>query len=226
MDVKRIAKAVGSASWSAIKEMIKRANEYKSAREFGEMFDKNPGKLIHGLAQQIDSNRNDIRRLRSWFDDSRFSGGVPEVEIETVRGYHWGIPQYETGGSAAFDLRWFDPDWEIDKELPISSGDPKLLPTGIMVKIPRGYHGRVSLRSCMWDRGLVMPNGVGVIDSDYRGEINIPVASLPGPKSYIHNGQRIAQMAIVPSPQANLTTVDSLDGTERGNGGFGSTGEA
>lgn len=96
--------------------------------------------------------------------------------------------------------------------------------TGIAVAIPKGYMGLIMPRSSSIKSGLALANTTGVIDSDYRGEIMVYVRSISGRNITINKGDRFAQLAIVPVYQENLTIVNDLDETERGSGGFGSTG--
>jgi dUTP pyrophosphatase len=99
--------------------------------------------------------------------------------------------------------------------------------TGIAVEIPEGYVGLVTVRSSMGREGVSLANSVGIVDSDYRGELILNLYN----HSYVHAdgfgvsaGERIGQLVVVPAPTFDLTEVDSLSTTERGEGGFGSTG--
>jgi len=140
-----------------------------------------------------------------------------------------------SNGSADFVLRlcldarilnhyFANPDGPADFSITYPHGPICKIATGLKFKIPDGYHGRVSLRSSLGEQGLFIPNGIGVIDSDYRGQVYVLLASDYPQKVKFEHGQRIAQMSIVPSPQCELEVVDSLDETARGDGGFGSTG--
>ena len=124
-------------------------------------------------------------------------------------------PKVATKGSAGMDL-FLDEDAHILPDLP-----PKLVGTGIHVQIPVGYVGLVSIRSGISD--VRMHNGVGVIDSDYRGEIGLKLYAAKDAAHY-PRGTRIAQMVIVPYLHCSLDIVSDLDDTERGDGGFGHTG--
>ena len=97
--------------------------------------------------------------------------------------------------------------------------------TGVRVQIPEGYVGLVFARSSLCKKGLLLANGVGVIDAGYTGEIKVPLRAMPGRQSFeIEDGERIAQLVIVPCMLPTFEQVESLGETERGNGGFGSTG--
>ena len=111
----------------------------------------------------------------------------------------------------------------------VHKGYVTIIPTGIAVEIPKGYWGCIALRSSMgFKRGFSIPNGIGVIDSDYRGELKVAItnADLRNPEivSEIKSGERIAQLLILPLPEVELVEADDLSDTERGTGGFGSTG--
>lgn len=96
--------------------------------------------------------------------------------------------------------------------------------TGVRCEIPEGYVGFVFARSSMAGRGLMLANGVGVIDSGYTGEILVPLLNAGGVPSDVLRGERIAQLVIVPCMLPKFEQVESLGDTERGEGGFGSTG--
>ena len=131
-------------------------------------------------------------------------------------------PRYETEDSAGFDLA-------CNETVSIRPGGVKLIPTGIRVVIPKGYEGQLRFRSSMYKTGAVMPNAPGTIDSDYRGEIMIPVRNVFQWETItFERGQRIAQLVINELPKIDLEYVNSAeyscyDDTARGEGGFGST---
>ena len=131
------------------------------------------------------------------------------------------IPTYGCEYSAGADLyACTDGEREI-----IMPGETKLIHTGIAMEIPTGFVGLVFARSGMAvKRGTAPANKVGVIDSDYRGEIMVALHNHSHAESVIEDGERIAQIVIVPYLTAEFTEADALDETERGEGGFGSTG--
>lgn len=139
------------------------------------------------------------------------------------------IPQYQTKGAAAIDLHADLPDQEYQ----VIGAKSTLIPTGLSISIPIGYVGVITTRSGLGHkRGLVVGNGVGIIDSDYRGQIMVSLynnyyggGALYSLKERIEHGDRIAQMLFIPVMQAILDEVDELDKTERGESGFGSTGK-
>lgn len=136
------------------------------------------------------------------------------------------LPSYATAGSAGMDLRAC-----IDAPLYLpgtAAGIPNsaLVPTGIAAAIPEGYVGLIFARSGLAVKhGVTLSNCVGVIDSDYRGEIKVGLVNLSGKAYTIEPGERIAQMALMPVTQARITVAEELDDTDRGAGGFGSTGK-
>ena len=131
------------------------------------------------------------------------------------------LPYYATQGAAALDLHAC-----IDEAVTLPPGGQALLPTGLAAAIPAGHVGLLAVRSSMGIRhGVTLSNGVGVIDSDYRGQVHVGLHNLSGEPYTVQPGDRVAQLMIAPVIQANIQMVDELDGTARGTGGFGSTGK-
>lgn len=130
------------------------------------------------------------------------------------------IPKYETLDSAGVDLRAF-----LTEEIVLKPMERKLVSTGIFIEIPRGYEGQIRARSGLAIKhGITLINGIGTIDSDYRGEVCVPLINL-GEEAYtISNGDRVAQLIITSYERVDFQIVDSLSQTERGEGGFGHTG--
>ncbi len=106
----------------------------------------------------------------------------------------------------------------------IGSGQFVTVSTGVRANIPEGYFGLLAARSSICKRGLLMANGVGVIDSGYTGEIKVPLFNAGNLPSIVMAGERIAQLVILPCELPTFRRVDELGDTERGEGGFGSTG--
>ncbi len=132
------------------------------------------------------------------------------------------IPSYGTDYAAGADLYAC-----IDEPVSIGCGETKMIGTGIAMEIPTGYVGLVFARSGLaCKKGLAPANKVGVIDSDYRGEIKVALHNHNGfgDALTVEAGERIAQISIVPYLKAEFDVVDNLEDTERGEGGFGSTG--
>lgn len=132
------------------------------------------------------------------------------------------LPQYATPGSAAMDLTAC-----IDEPITIAPRQLVTLPTGIAIALPSAdYVALVFARSGLGVKhGISLSNGVGVIDSDYRGEIKVGLTNLSDEPYTIQPGDRVAQLAILPVTQATVVQVSELDETGRGAGGFGSTGK-
>jgi dUTP pyrophosphatase len=131
------------------------------------------------------------------------------------------LPAYETDGSAGMDLRA-----DLAEPLVLGPGERTLVPTGLRLEIPPGYEGQVRPRSGLaLKRGLTLLNAPGTIDSDYRGDLGVILVNLSAEPQRIEPGDRIAQLLFAPVTRVELVEVDSLAGTERGAGGFGSTGE-
>lgn len=127
-------------------------------------------------------------------------------------------PSYGSEGAACFDLQA-----AVTKEIP--AGATVLVPTGLAFQIPRGYKIDVYSRSGLSAKGsLALANGVGIIDSDYRGEVMVALYNRSSETRYVNQGDRIAQAMLVPVPKVCLIPTDVLEATERGDGGFGSTG--
>jgi len=130
-------------------------------------------------------------------------------------------PHFATAGAAAMDLCAC-----VDEAVTLGAGQRALIPTGIAIALPDpGYVALVFARSGLGiKRGVCLSNGVGVIDSDYRGEIGVGLVNLSDEAYTVQPGDRIAQLMVVPVVQPALSFVEELDETERGRGGFGSTG--
>lgn len=136
------------------------------------------------------------------------------------------IPNYGSRCAAGVDLSAVIKDTGTDGGITIKPCETKKVGTGIAVEIPDGYFGAIFARSGMaTKRGLRPANCVGVIDSDYRGELIVALHNDSDVEQTIYDGDRIAQLVIMPYLAVNFKMVAELDDTERGNGGFGSTGE-
>ena len=147
-----------------------------------------------------------------------------EVKFKAVNqkiGREIPLPQFATAGSAAMDLHAC-----VDAPVTLKAGERAVIPTGLAMALPSsGYVALVFARSGLGIRkGVCLSNGVGVIDSDYRGEIGVGLVNLGDAPYTVQPGDRIAQLMVVPVVQPAVTVVDDLDETERGAGGFGSTG--
>jgi dUTP pyrophosphatase len=129
------------------------------------------------------------------------------------------LPRYETAGSAGLDLR-------ADEPVALAPGERRLVPTGLAVELPLGFEGQVRPRSGLALRlGVGMVNAPGTIDSDYRGEVGVILVNHGQEPVSFARGERIAQLVVAPVARAELVLVDDLAGSDRGAGGFGSTGK-
>ncbi|HBL94357.1 dUTP diphosphatase [Hyphomonas sp. UBA3195] len=132
------------------------------------------------------------------------------------------LPAYETIGSAGMDVR---AAVSQDDPILLQAGERAMIPTGLSVAIPQGYEIQVRPRSGLAAKhGLTCLNTPGTIDSDYRGEIKVILINLGQDAFTIQRGERIAQLVLAPVTQLAWIEVDALDETDRGAGGFGSTG--
>ena len=129
------------------------------------------------------------------------------------------IPSYQTDGAAGMDLFA-----AIDKPIELSPLERILIPTGLKLSLPSNMEAQIRPRSGLaFKQGITVLNAPGTIDSDYRGEIKILLINLGQNMFKIEHGARAAQLVIAPITQANLNVVLTLDATQRGHGGFGST---
>ena len=130
------------------------------------------------------------------------------------------LPGYASAGAAGADLRA-----AVDSEMVIVPGERVAVPTGLILEIPVGWEGQVRPRSGLAIRqGLTVVNAPGTIDSDYRGELKVLLINLGAENVTISRGDRIAQLLVTPAPQVGFVEVEVLETTDRGAGGFGSTG--
>jgi len=146
---------------------------------------------------------------------------TPPVKLKRLEnGIGLGLPAYETAGSAGADIQA-----AVEAPLTLRPGERGLIPAGFAMALPVGFEAQVRPRSGLAVKnGLTVLNAPGTIDSDYRGEVKVPLINLGAEPFVIERGMRIAQMVIAPVVQGDFAEVDELDETERGAGGFGSTG--
>ena len=132
------------------------------------------------------------------------------------------LPSYGTAGAAGMDLRAAVPE---DQDLVIQPGARALVPTGLTIAVPAGYEAQVRPRSGLaLEKGVTCLNSPGTIDADYRGEVKVILANLGREPVVVSPGDRIAQLVVAPVSRARFVPAEGLGGTERGSGGFGSTG--
>ena len=145
-----------------------------------------------------------------------------EVEIFVEpHGEGLALPAYETAHSAGMDIRA-----AIDDAVILEPGERRLVPTGIRIALPPGTEAQIRPRSGLAIRhGISMVNSPGTIDADYRGEIQVILINHGEDAFTIERGDRIAQMVVCPVVRVEWKSTEMLDGTERGDGGFGHTGQ-
>ena len=142
------------------------------------------------------------------------------MKIKVVNKSKHNLPNYSTTASAGMDLRA-----NIDNSFTIKPLERTIIKTGLFIELPVGYEAQVRPRSGLaFKKGITVLNSPGTIDSDYRGEVGVILVNLSSEEFVIEDGERIAQMVISKHEQAHWTEVDTLEETERGSGGFGSTG--
>ena len=140
-----------------------------------------------------------------------------EIKIISKSGV---LPTYETEGSAGADLRAY-----LDEPVTLQPGERRLVPTGLFVELPVGIEAQIRARSGMAIKhGIGLVNGIGTVDSDYRGEWNVPLINFSNEPYTIHNGDRIAQVVFASYVKGEFVVTEKIDVTERGAGGFGHTG--
>ncbi len=132
-----------------------------------------------------------------------------------------GMPEYKTEGAAGMDLVASN-----DEDIVLNSLERYLVPTGIKIELPHGYEAQIRPRSGLSIKnGISLINCVGTVDEDYRGEVKVGLVNLSNTPYTIKRGERIAQMVVAPVTKAEIQLVDTLTETQRGEGGFGSTGK-
>ena len=142
------------------------------------------------------------------------------TDVKVVNHSGHPLPDYQTVGSAGVDLRA-----KLEAPVTLEPLERRLIPTGLYLEIPYGYEGQVRPRSGLsLRRGLTCVNAVGTVDSDYRGELMVPMVNLDRVPQTIAPGERIAQLVLARHGVIAWVEVDELEGSARGAGGFGSTG--
>lgn len=142
------------------------------------------------------------------------------MKIKVVNKSNYDLPKYKTKGSSGMDLVA-----NIEEPLVIKPLERILIPTGISISLPQGYEAQVRARSGLaLKHGITIANGIGTIDSDYRGEISVILINISNKDYTVAPGDRVAQMVVCKYEQVSLIEVDELDETERSAGGFGHTG--
>ena len=142
------------------------------------------------------------------------------MKVKVINKSKHKLPHYSTTTSASMDLRA-----NIEESINLKPLERIIVKTGIFMELPVGYEAQVRPRSGLaFKKGITVLNSPGTIDADYRGEIGIILVNISSNEFLIEDGERIAQMVIAKHEKAEWVDVDVLDGSERGSGGFGSTG--
>ncbi len=143
------------------------------------------------------------------------------VQVKTLSNFKGELPKYETDLASGLDVRA-----QLEEEVIITPGERVLIPTGLSFAIPKGYEIQVRPRSG-WalKKGISVPNTPGTIDADYRGELKVILINHGEEPVIIEDSDRVAQIVLCPVVQLAWDRVSELDETERGSGGFGSTGK-
>lgn len=142
------------------------------------------------------------------------------MKINIINKSEFELPEYKTNGSAGLDLKA-----NINTAIELKPLDRVLIPTGLYVSIPEGYEAQIRGRSGLaLNHGISLANGIGTIDSDYRGEIGVILVNLSNKSYVINKGDRVAQMVFIKYEKVELVNVAELDSTIRGEGGFGHSG--
>ena len=142
------------------------------------------------------------------------------MEVKIINKSNNALPEYQTSGAAGMDIRAFVPS-----DIKIKPGEVKLVPTGLYLEIPKGYEIQVRARSGLALKNSIgVANGIGTIDSDYRGELCLILVNFGQNEFVVKNGDRIAQMVLNKYEPIEFVVDEELSSTERGEGGFGSSG--
>ena len=142
------------------------------------------------------------------------------MKIKVVNKSKYPLPSYATEGSSGIDLFA-----DIAEDITVKMGEVSLIPTGIHVQVPEGCEAQVRARSGLsLKHGLFLVNGIGTIDSDYTGEIKIIMSNAKKEPFTVQPGMKIAQLVFARYEKAELISVENLDETKRGQGGFGHSG--
>ncbi|MCG8577532.1 MAG: dUTP diphosphatase [Flavobacteriales bacterium] len=140
--------------------------------------------------------------------------------VEIINNSKHPLPKYETEMSAGLDLRA-----NLDESITLKPLERALIKTGLFIALPKGYEAQVRPRSGLaYKKGITVLNAPGTIDADYRGEIGVILVNLSNEDFVVEDGERIAQMVVAQYEQAEFKETTELSETERGAGGFGSTG--
>ena len=167
---------------------------------------------VRGVVRQVEKTVADALNKRA--------GGAVTLKFKKLVHFTGDLPSYQTPGSSGMDVRA-----RLEEPLNLGPGERALIPTGLSLEIPQGYEVQVRPRSGLAvKKGLSLVNTPGTVDADYRGEVKIILINLGQESFVVQDQERIAQFVVCPVVQANIEVGEDLTDTERGAGGFGSTG--
>lgn len=158
--------------------------------------------------------------LPSWQVFSIFDDNTQFMQVKIINRSKHALPAYETSSSAGMDVRA-----NLTERIVLKPMDRALIPTGLFLEIPTGFECQVRPRSGLaYKKGITVLNSPGTIDADYRGEVGVILVNLSNEEFVVEDGERIAQLVFAEYVQAAWVPAEELSETERGQGGFGSTG--
>ena len=183
-------------------------------------FDKKPTVVTYATNATNDMNVTSDTNVSNDSYDSK-QNPLPMTEIKIVNRGHQPLPAYATAQSAGMDLRA-----NLDAPVVLRPLQRAMIKTGLHIALPEGYEAQVRPRSGLaFKHGVTVINSPGTIDADYRGEIGVLLVNLGSEDFVVNDGERIAQMVVARHEKVEFTLVETLDETERGEGGFGHTGK-
>lgn len=142
------------------------------------------------------------------------------MKVKVINTSKHDLPQYETDGAAGMDVRA-----SLDEPILLKPLERAIIPTGLFMELPIGFEAQVRPRSGLAaKKGITVLNAPGTIDADYRGEVGVILANVSNEEFLVNDGERIAQMVIAKHERIDWEKVEVLSNTDRGSGGFGSTG--
>lgn len=145
---------------------------------------------------------------------------MKQLKVPVLHEKGCSLPEYGSPGASGADVKAF-----LEEPVAVDPGERVLVPTGLRMEIPKGFEGQIRPRSGLaLKHGITVLNSPGTIDSDYRGELKIILVNLGDKTFTINNGDRIAQIVFASVVQAEFSGEESLENSDRGTGGFGSTG--
>ena len=186
-------------------------------------FDKKPTVVTNATNATNAINAINVTNDTNVSNDSYDSkqNPLPMTEIKIVNRGHQPLPAYATAQSAGMDLRA-----NLDAPVVLRPLQRAMIKTGLHIALPEGYEAQVRPRSGLaFKHGVTVINSPGTIDADYRGEIGVLLVNLGSEDFVVNDGERIAQMVVARHEKVEFTLVETLDETERGEGGFGHTGK-